>query len=415
MHPAIRVTNVSKRFRLGSGGGSALNLTERLLSVVRRRPETRSEFWALRDISFAVQPGETIGIIGRNGAGKSTLLKVLARIVEPSEGRVELRGRVGSLLEVGTGFHPELTGRENIYLNGSVLGMTRREIRRKFDDIVAFAGLEPFLDTPVKRYSSGMYVRLAFAVAAHLEPEILIVDEVLAVGDGDFQKRCLGKMREISLGGRTVLFVSHNMAAVRAFCSRALFLANGRVMVDGTVEHAIRAYTTSGAEATVARDLRSHPGRVSRHGALMSEVRLTDALGTPVSVVPAGGTLAVRVKFAVPTGPIRPVLGVVVRDHYGTALFGLNNRWVPNAWFEPICAGWISCTYPCLPLQPGTYSLDLWLANENEDIDIVMDAIRFDVIAGDFFGSGKLPHPSCGPVLVPATFHCQADQPGDAA
>lgn len=201
------------------------------------------DFWALKDVSFDVEPGEVVGIIGRNGAGKSTLLKILSRITEPTEGRVTLRGRVASLLEVGTGFHPELSGRENIFLNGAILGMTRNEIKRKFDEIVDFAEVEKFLDTPVKRYSSGMYVRLAFAVAAHLEPEILIVDEVLAVGDAEFQKKCLGKMGEVAKGGRTVLFVSHNLGAISALCSSAILLQNGSVTFRGGVGDAIRNYS----------------------------------------------------------------------------------------------------------------------------------------------------------------------------
>ena len=210
------------------------------------RATATEEFWALKDVSFEVKRGEVLGIIGRNGAGKSTLLKILSRITEPSEGRVTIKGRVASLLEVGTGFHPELTGRENIYLNGAILGMTRAEIKRKFDEIVAFAEVEKFLDTPVKRYSSGMYVRLAFAVAAHLEPEILVVDEVLAVGDAEFQKKCLGKMSEVASGGRTVLFVSHNMAAVTSLCSRAVLLVGGKLGRQGDVAETVGAYLGDG-------------------------------------------------------------------------------------------------------------------------------------------------------------------------
>jgi lipopolysaccharide transport system ATP-binding protein len=253
--PIIRVENLGKKYLirheegrpryralrdvLADGLRSAAGL---LRGKLPPRRTTREEFWALRDVSFDIQPGEVIGIIGRNGAGKSTLLKVLSRITEPSAGRVTLNGRVASLLEVGTGFHPELTGRENIYLNGSILGMRRREIERKFDEIVDFAGVEKFLDTPVKRFSSGMYVRLAFAVAAHLEPEILIVDEVLAVGDAQFQKKCLGKMGEVVKGGRTVLFVSHNMAAIQWLCQKAIRLRCGQLVGFGPVADEVRGY-----------------------------------------------------------------------------------------------------------------------------------------------------------------------------
>ena len=249
----ISVEHVSKLYRLHHQTReryTALRdvLTNKVKGLFRPqtsdlRPQTSEEdFWALNDVSFTVKRGEVVGIIGRNGAGKSTLLKILSRITEPTKGRVTLRGRVASLLEVGTGFHPELTGRENIFLNGAILGMTRAEMRRKFDEIVAFAEVEKFLDTPVKRYSSGMYVRLAFAVAAHLDPEILIVDEVLAVGDAEFQKKCLGKMQDVAKGGRTVLFVSHNMAAVQALCSRAIYLQAGAIKAFGEVDLLVSQY-----------------------------------------------------------------------------------------------------------------------------------------------------------------------------
>ena len=242
-HEAERERYVALRDVLARG---ARNLWRKTAGMARGRAlvagDTVEEFWALKDVSFEVKRGEVLGIIGRNGAGKSTLLKILSRITEPTEGRVTIDGRVASLLEVGTGFHPELTGRENIYLNGAILGMTRAEIRRKFDEIVAFAEVEKFLDTPVKRYCSGMYVRLAFAVAAHLEPEILIVDEVLAVGDAEFQKKCLGKMSEVAGGGRTVLFVSHNMAAVEALCPRSIYLASGALVSEGNTGNVIMTY-----------------------------------------------------------------------------------------------------------------------------------------------------------------------------
>jgi lipopolysaccharide transport system ATP-binding protein len=244
--PIIEIENLGKRYLIGAHKERYLSLRHeiaRLFSVSARHARAAErEFWALRNISFNIQEGEVVGIIGRNGAGKSTLLKILSQITPPTEGAITMRGRVASLLEVGTGFHPELTGRENIFLNGAILGMTRAEIRRKFDEIVAFAEIEKFLDTPVKRYSSGMYVRLAFAVAAHLEPEILLVDEVLAVGDFAFQKKCLGKMGDISKGGRTVLFVSHNMTAVQSLCSRCLLLADGKLAADGTQTDVVNEY-----------------------------------------------------------------------------------------------------------------------------------------------------------------------------
>jgi lipopolysaccharide transport system ATP-binding protein len=262
MKPIIKVTNVGKQYRIGPRqevyGSLRENVTTALrapLKHLRRNGQVASEkFWALREINFEVQPGEILGIIGRNGAGKSTLLKVLARITEPTTGRVELYGRLGSLLEVGTGFHPELTGRENIYLNGSILGMSRRDIETKFDEIVAFSEVEKFLDTPVKRYSSGMYVRLAFAVAAHLEPEILILDEVLAVGDAAFQTKCLGKMSDVAREGRTVLFVSHNTQAVTTLCQQAAWIDKGRIVQMGRTDAVIRDYL-QGVGMTSAKPL----------------------------------------------------------------------------------------------------------------------------------------------------------------
>ena len=294
MKPAISVRGVSKRYRLGEGArapyrtfresvtGAALAPFRRLRRAARPVPR---EMWALQDVSFDVRPGEVLGVIGRNGAGKSTLLKTLSRIVAPTAGEIVLRGRVGSLLEVGTGFHPELTGRENIYLNGAILGMTRQEIRRKFDEIVAFSEVEQFLDTPVKRYSSGMYMKLAFAVASHLEPEILLVDEVLAVGDAQFQKKCLGKMGEVSRQGRTVLFVSHTMTAIKSLCTRAVLIEGGRVALDGDVDAVVDRYLSGGTDMAKTGVI---PADVPRHQdvkgeALFRSVRLTDWAGNPTS------------------------------------------------------------------------------------------------------------------------------------
>lgn len=256
----IRVENLSKRYRIGHQADGSMSLREALLQKSRRlwnktrdmatgKPfvhgDTHEDIWALKGVNFEVQRGEAVGIIGRNGSGKSTLFKILSRITEPTEGRATIRGRVASLLEVGTGFHPELSGRENIYLNGAILGMTRSEIKNRFDEIVAFSEVEKFLDTPVKRYSSGMYVRLAFAVAAHLEAEILVIDEVLAVGDIQFQKKCIEKMQEVAKSGRTVLFVSHNMAAIQDLCQRAILLSSGVIYADQETVQAVKQFVIS--------------------------------------------------------------------------------------------------------------------------------------------------------------------------
>ena len=254
MRPIIKAEKIGKEYRLGTREAAYSTMRESLISaaraplkLLRGNGQSRKQtIWALRDISFEIYPGEVVGIIGRNGAGKSTLLKILSRVTEPTTGRAELFGRVGSLLEVGTGFHPELSGRENIFLNGSILGMTRKEIARRFDEIVAFAEVEKFIDTPVKRYSSGMYLRLAFAVAAHLDPEIMVVDEVLAVGDYAFQQKCLNKMQSVSAHGRTVLFVSHNMGAISRLCQRCIMLDQGKVVESGTTSSVVQRYMTSG-------------------------------------------------------------------------------------------------------------------------------------------------------------------------
>ena len=265
-NPIIEIQGVGKRYRIGATKEPYLSLRDEVAKwfspAARRARAAEEEFWALRDVTFSVEPGEAIGIIGRNGAGKSTLLKILSQITPPTEGKITMRGRVGSLLEVGTGFHPELTGRENIYMNGAILGMSRREIARKFDEIVAFAEMEKFLDTPVKRYSSGMYVRLAFAVAAHLEPEILVIDEVLAVGDAEFQKKCLGKMDEVAKQGRTVLFVSHNMQAIRLLCSRCVLLQYGNVVASGEPVDVTSSYMGGDDKCTGERSwpLETAPG-----------------------------------------------------------------------------------------------------------------------------------------------------------
>ena len=304
---AVRIDNLSKMYRIGArevrprGAGQAVRSLAAApfayLQRMRRPPTEEETLWAVRDITFEVKYGEVVGIIGRNGAGKSTLLKILSRITEPTGGRVELHGRVGSLLEVGTGFHPELTGRENIYLNGAILGMRRTEIDRKFDEIVDFSGVEKFLDTPVKRYSSGMYVRLAFAVAAHLEPEILLIDEVLAVGDADFQKRCLGKIGEVARAGRTVIFVSHNMGMITSLCSRALLLENGFVTHSGTASETVLAYFSGGRFSPHAFDLRKNGRRVGDHLATLLEAHVEDQDGNLTTEVDIRAPFKIKMRY----------------------------------------------------------------------------------------------------------------------
>jgi homopolymeric O-antigen transport system ATP-binding protein len=335
------------------------NFARKTIDVVRGRQIVQGdeceEFWALKNVSFAVKQGEVLGIIGRNGSGKSTLLKILCRITEPSEGRAVLRGRIASLLEVGTGFHPELTGRENIFLNGAILGMTRREIQKKFDEIVDFAEVERFLDTPVKRFSSGMYVRLAFAVAAHLEPDILVVDEVLAVGDTEFQRKCIGKMEEVSRKeGRTVLFVSHNLAAVGEMASRALLLDAGAVALDGTVADVVSTYLSRGAkEATYIRafDSRISVPHVARVEVSTSNLNAVHAFGEPLEI-----------KFWIrhPQPMIHGSFCFQIFNQFETAV--IHSSYYHGTTFGdvPGCSVLV-CRFPRLLLNVGHYHLRTWL------------------------------------------------------
>ncbi|NWG00637.1 MAG: ABC transporter ATP-binding protein [Thermoanaerobaculaceae bacterium] len=370
--PVIRAAGLGKQYRIGERQPykSLRDSIMRALSRgVRHRSRSSQELiWALRDVSFAIHEGEVVGIIGRNGAGKSTLLKILSRITEPTEGRAELCGRVGSLLDVGTGFHPELTGRENIYLNGAILGMKRAEIERRFDEIVAFAEVERFLDTPLKHYSSGMYLRLAFAVAAHLDPEILLVDEVLAVGDVEFQKKCLGKMGEVARGGRTVLFVSHNLAAIRSLCSRGIVLAQGRLVFDGPAGDAVEAYlsrlaeTAEGEGGTLRFVRRPPPCAPPGAGFTVECVEVLAESGAVRTTLSTGDYACFRITFHSPEGVEKGGVELGIHTLDGVRLIQYSTRPVSNLElnFAP-GRNVVECEFPRFPLAAGSYVLSVAL------------------------------------------------------
>jgi lipopolysaccharide transport system ATP-binding protein len=414
MGAAIQVTNLGKRYRITGADKAPYRTLRESLTGLATAPLRRlmgrgaasaeaSDFWALKDVSFEVQPGEVVGIIGRNGAGKSTLLKILSRITKPTTGRVEINGRVGSLLEVGTGFHPELTGRENVYLNGSILGMSRKEIDRKFDEIVAFAEIDQFLDTPVKRYSSGMYVRLAFAVAAHLEPEILIVDEVLAVGDAGFQKKCLGKMGDVARGGRTIFFVSHNLAAVQSLCSRCIYLQSGHVRCNGETGDCIKKYAQ---EHYSARRHRVDFVRPSENAttAWMIAARLATDGSTPGTYY-YGDSICIEVDFELASPSELPQLGLVITSGDGVRLFNANSHYqMFSMSSRAVIGGTITCNLSRIPLMVGNYRVSLWFGTRNVDTHVAEDALDFEVCERDIWGAGKVPPKGASHCWWPAEF-----------
>lgn len=405
---AIQAESLSKLYKIGALKQRHDTLRDQLVGSVKslfssngrysRQSSTPSSIdgqsdtiWALKDLSFEVKQGEVVGIIGRNGAGKSTLLKILSRITEPTSGRAEIYGRVGSLLEVGTGFHPELTGRENLYLNGAILGMRKAEINDKFDKIVAFAEIEKFIDTPVKHYSSGMYVRLAFAVAAHLEPEILIVDEVLAVGDVAFQKKCLGKMGDIARRGRTVLFVSHNMAAVQGLCSRACLLSAGQIIAEGLPTEVVRRYFAEPSQASPT-SLAERKDRQGTGEIRFVKVCIVDGEGRPIDTALCGRDIGIVVSYR--SRDQQPVSRVDIHITFYTSLgqfmFNCSSEGSRSPFDILPASGEVVCHIPELPLAPGRYVFNLFLTVAGQIVDWVQQAGVLAVGAGDYFETGQL-------------------------
>ena len=414
---AIQVENLSKRYRIGLkdethetlAGGLVDIATRPIRNLIKLRrlsafgngdQDSKDIIWALRDVSFEVKEAEVVGIIGRNGAGKTTLLRILSHITEPTGGRVLLNGRVSSLLEVGTGFHPELTGRENTYLNGTVLGMSRKEIDRKFDEIVDFSGIEKFIDTPAKRYSSGMQVRLAFAVAAHLEPEILLVDEVLAVGDAEFQKKCLGKMENMASGGRTIIFVSHNLGSVRTLCERAVWLDQGRIVADGRATEVIDEYSRQTVSTLDNIPIRDNPNRTGQGPVRVVDFYVTDGQGKRVAPVRTGEPCSFVIEYQNHMG--EQVSGIDVglgfRNSLGVRVcrVSMQDQGQRSGRLPPI--GQIKCHFKRFPLQRDSYILGIVLHIGGAISDLIVDAVHLRVVEGDYYGAGITTED--GPVLV---------------
>ena len=404
----IKVEKLGKRYLIGHKGEGgyktfrenmmhhAHNFLSRTRKLVTGKEvlegDEIEEFWALKDLSFEVQQGDRIGIIGRNGAGKSTLLKLLSRITEPTTGKISIRGRVASLLEVGTGFHPELTGRENIFLNGAIMGMSRTEIKRKFDEIVDFSGVERFLDTPVKRYSSGMYVRLAFSVAAHLEPEILVVDEVLAVGDAEFQKKCLGKMQDVSASeGRTVLFVSHNMAALQNLCNKAMVLANGLISYPMAATDSAISYYLEKVFIKKVTNISSRKDRKGLGEIKIVDFKITNENGEEQAQYASGQTVMFKFYYRCSdtVTSLNLLAGITIMNSEGFFITELSNQYTNYQMRTGDQEGCIVCAIPKLPLTKGEYSLNIILRNYGIIQDWVQEAMIFSVENGDYYGTGR--------------------------
>ncbi len=419
MSVVIKVENLSKQYRLGDVGTGTLSHDLKrwwykargkedpylqIGEINDRSTKGESDYvWALKDINFEVKAGEVLGIIGRNGAGKSTLLKILSKTTAPTTGKVKVKGRIASLLEVGTGFHPELSGRENIFLNGAILGMTKQEIKSKFDEIVDFSGVERYIDTPVKRYSSGMYVRLAFAVAAHLEPEILIVDEVLAVGDAEFQKKCLGKMKDVSVNeGRTVLFVSHNMAAVQGLCSYGLVLSNGGVIYPkGNAYEAIELYRKSIIPKNNSNKDFKNANRTGNRVAQLESITFLNALNEEISTINCGENISIEFQISSKVSVTGASLGIGFYSLTGECKLLLWSTFL-NVYFDFISGvNRVKCYIEKFPLTQGEYSINLILTSNEEVLDWIQDSILINVNTGDYYNSGKMLESNHQTAMIP--------------
>ena len=380
MKPILEIQGISKKYLLEGNKKPYLSLRENLFNFLKPRP-AQQDFWALDDVTFNLMPGDTLGIIGKNGAGKSTLLKILSKITPPTKGKIITRGRIASLLEVGTGFHPELSGRENVYMNGSILGMKRSEIHRQFDAIVDFSGVEKFLDTPLKNYSSGMQLRLAFAVAAFLEPEILVIDEVLAVGDSEFQKKCLNKMEDVSHSGRTIIFVSHQLSAIDSLCNKGIILQQGKLVSEGPTKKCIETYLAS-SKSELQRDTKV-PEKI------ITDLRAEGRSGG--QNIDPRETLIVSGQFEFPEIINTPSIGLVIRNMYNVPVLGINNG-VYGKVLAPITAGKrFEIALEELPLLPGTYTVDLFIGDGLVDSYVFENALSFEVNERQIFVDGKNP------------------------
>jgi lipopolysaccharide transport system ATP-binding protein len=411
---AIQIKGLGKRYHLGQTLDLSRTFRETLSGLPRyfggkalrgaRKTGSdadtpRGTFWALRDVTMDVRVGEVLGVIGRNGAGKTTLLKILSRITEPTVGSAMVRGRVGSLLEVGTGFHPELTGRENIYLNGAILGMRKFEIDKRFDEIVDFAEVEKFLDTPVKRYSSGMYVRLAFAVAAHLEPEILLVDEVLAVGDASFQKKCIGKMGQVAGGGRTILFVSHNMAAIETLCQKVVLLESGRLAMYDQTSAVVSRYLESSGSLESSVDTKQHPGRRDKMIPHITSVRIAGKGSAISSLIPTGEDVVFEVTVDPGEKTIKYAdLSITVFNHFGQQICKLATWAQARERWEVDGPARMQCRWPACNLAPGVYSVNVGFGSAGVNVDYIDQVASFEIISSETVIPGGRVPPG---VLVP--------------